>query len=492
MTTARDRILSGLHGNQSHDVESSPATSTLPWTDDIRGDDKTRIWRYLLNLPAGSPIPKIVQDLFGVDPDEDEREYQRHRKFVTRFVENAPIFKIDRQQQYTRVEPRPAAFHLRCHKQQSNTDAVGRSEDSAQPDSPTIVEQSPEERSLNQYPKDFAQNFLATRGCHEITPNRARVIEQQFAAYREQIAERWNILRNIYDEHPEYLLVPYRTLYNDETRVSDNWRRYHGAWQKATEEYSKAVCVTLTTTPWRFSSLDDMATETSENFNGFMSWVAQRLADRCDDLGTPGHNLRECPDCETNGTRPDYIKVLEWTDKGRPHLHVIIFGVNWLAPQQKISEQWQKSQARVVDVREVRREPVRNGTDGIEVDGHELAWFSQGDDDSSKTHEKAHMGKYLTEQMPANESVAETRERVGDDDDLWKTALFWATGKRFWSCSEDLSVTDDEDDEDALEDLAQYVFVGAAKSGDIPKHVWQSSVKMMTGTPTTRGKDPPD
>jgi hypothetical protein len=282
--------------------------------------------------------------------------------------------------------------------------------------------------------------------------------------------------------------VPYRTLYNDESRVDDNWRRYHGAWQTATEKYSKAVQITLTTDPKRYSSLKEMADETSENFNRFMSWCRRRLADRCDDLGTDGHNLRECPDCEEYGERPDYIKALEWTDAGRPHLHVILFGVDWLAPQQAIAAEWGKYQAAVVDVRTVRRKPVRE--DGIEVDGHEFAWFSSGDESTESKNEKAHMGKYLGEQMPAKESISATRKRVDDDSNLWKTAMFWATEKRFWTCSEDLSV-DDNEEEDKLEELAQYVFVGAAKSGDIPAHVWSSSVKLMTAD-IERGKDPPD
>lgn len=489
MTTARDRLLSGLHGTHSQDVESPTTTSTIPWSDDLRGDDKTRIWRYLLNVPTGAPISKIVTDLFGVTAGDDEAEYQRHHTFVTRFVEDAPIFKIDRRQRFNRVEPRPAAFHLTSPKQSSNTDAVERLGDSARADSPTVIEQSQEEVSLNQYPRDFARNFISSRGCQEMTPSRSRVLEQQFVSYLEQIEGRWNILKNMYDEHPEYLLVPYRTLYNDETRVQDNWRRYHGAWKKATQEHSKAVQITLTTDPKRYSSLDEMADDTSENFNRFMSWICRRLAERCDDLGTEGHNLRECPDCEEYGERPDFIKALEWTDAGRPHLHVILFGIDWLAPQREIAEQWGKYQAGVVDVRTVRRKPIRSG-DGIEVGEHEFAWFSSGDETTESKNEKAHMGKYLGEQMPANESIAQTRERVeDDDDDLWKTAMFWATGKQFWSCSEDFSLDDEMDEADDLEELAQYVFVGAAKSGDIPAHVWSSSVKMMGAT---RGKDPPE
>jgi hypothetical protein len=487
MSTPQERVFSGLHGGDWHDVKSNGASSTLPWSDDIRAEGKTKIWRYLLNCPTGAPVSTIAEHVFGVDADVDEAAYQREYRFVKRFVEEAPIFKIDTQQPYQHVEPRPAAFHLTSHKQNSNTGAVGRSsEPDAQTGPQTVVKQGRGEISVGKYPRDFARNFISSRGCKEMTDGRSRVVEEQFVNYLEQIDGRWNILKNIEDQHPEYLLVPYSTLYNDPQRVSDNWRRYHGAWKNATREYSVGVQITLTTDPKRHAHLQDMADSTSENFNRFMSWLRRRLADRCDDLGTEGHNLRECPHCEEYADRPDYIKALEWTDEGRPHLHVIIFGVDWVAPQHEIAEYWKKYQASVVDVRTVRRQPVR---DGIEIDGHHMAWMTTGDGDGNKKNEKAHMGKYLGEQMPANESIAETRERLEDpDDDLWKTAMFWTTGKQFWTCSEDLTVDESDDEEDEIQDLPQYVFVGAAKDGDIPKHVWSSSVKMMG---TTRGKDPP-
>lgn len=497
------------HILEAYDVKSTPSDG-LPWTDDPRGDDKTRVHQYLLNHPAGSPIPTIVDHLFGVNSENNDAEYQREYRFVKRFVESVPIYKIDRGQQFLHISPRPAAFHLTSPKHYSNTDAVGRSGNSnqsgestlgqsvreerarggsASTDSP-IVETTQTEIGLNKHPRDFAGDFLNSRGCTEMTRSRQKVIEQQFVNYREQIADRYNILRNINDEHPEYLLIPYRTLYNSEQRVSDNWRRYQNAWEAASNNYSRAIQITLTTDPKRYDSLQEMADATSENFNRFMSWVRRRLADRCDELGTEGHNLRDCPNCEEYGDRPDYIKVLEWTDKGRPHLHVIMFGIDWLAPQHEIASEWGKYQAAVVDVRSCRRVPAGNEA-GIRLDdGNTVRWMTSGDGEGNQKNEKAHQAKYLSEQMPANESVSQLQARVDDPDDhLWKTVMFWATGKRFWSCSEDLQI--DDRDEETIADLPQYVHVGAAKASDIPKHVWESSVKLM-GTQTTKGKDPPD
>jgi len=484
---ALSSVTSSIFDDLYPDLKDTP-TGTLPWSDDLRGDDKTRIFRYLLNIPSGVPVTTLVEHLFAVNPDSDEQEYQRHYKFTERFVDECPVLKIDRRQQATRCEARPAAFHLTSHKHNSNTTAVGRLDNNSGDDGEqTSVRVTPTEASLDQYPRDFAQNFISGRGMDEMTPDRATVLESQFVSYLEQIDGRWNILKNINGNHPEYLLAPYKTLYNSSERVDDNWRRYHVSWQNATEEYSNAVQITLTTDPKRFDSLQEMADATSENFNRFMSWCRRRLANRCEEVGTDGHRIGECPHCEEFADRPDYVKALEWTDAGRPHLHVILFGINWLAPQREIADQWSKYQAAVVDVRSVKKKPVRNG-DGISVGDHEFAWFSNGnsDDKDAQKNEKAHMGKYLGEQMPANESISVTRQRVEDDDDhLWKTAMFWATQKRFWSCSQDLKPSTGED---KLEELPEYVFVGAAKDGDIPKHVWETSVKMIG---CSRGKDPP-
>lgn len=417
-----------------------------PWAGDLRAEAKTRVYKYILHQPAGVPLPKILEDVFGVVAADDEDTYQREYKFVRRFVGNAEIFKIDRGQDLLHVEPRPAAFHLTGGKNHSNDGAVYR------------------------FPKDWTRNYLDS--FDTVTPDRAEAIERQFVRYRSQIEDRWNILKA---KNPEpgqrpYALVPYSTLYNDERTAADNWRRYNEAWENATRGYSEAVFVTLTTDPSEFDSIREMADDTMENFNRLKSWLRRRLADRCPDVGTDGHRIGECADCERYAELPPYIKVLEWTETGRPHLHVIFFGVDWLIPQRELSSYWADYQAEVVDVRQVRR--VRADRGGVEVDGTLYKWYSRNPKTGNMKNEKAHLGKYLDKQMPTGESVDDLQEEIAGDGPagLWKTALYWATGKRFWTCSRSLKGEPSESDE-----LARYWYVGAARFDKIPNHVMRNA-----------------
>ena len=444
------------------------ATGPYPWSGDLRGDDKTRILRYLLNIPEGTSLPILVEHIFGAKSEENEREYQRHYKFTERFVSQCPVLKIDRGQQVAQVEARPAAFHLRRPKHCSNTQDGG---------------------GVGQFPQDFAQDYLGSIG--RITDSRARMLEKQFVSYREQIDDRFNILRAADpNTTPEHLLVPYKTRFNSDARSGENWKKYHRAWRNATRKYDTGVALTLTTDPKKFDSLKEMCDNIFPNFNRFMSWLRRKLAHRCGDLGKEGHSLRDCSECEEYADRPDYVCALEFTEQGYPHLHVSIFGHDWIASQEAISNQWSKYQAEVVDVRGMDKRPANGSQNGVVVDDTEWIWMTSGNSEDGQKHEKAHQGKYLAENMPTNESIADLQERVkSDDSDLWKTAMFWATGSRFWTCSDDLKEAE-TDELLTIQEIADYVWVGAAKSKDIPKHVWQSCVTMIE-TNSGRGKDPP-
>lgn len=447
------------------------ATGPYPWSGDLRGDDKTRIFRYLLNIPEGTPISTLVEHIFDSRPADNEKEYQRNYKFTERFVDGCPVLKIDRGQQYLHCEPKPTAFHLKRPKHSSNNaDGVG----------------------VGQYPKEFAEDFLET--IQRVTDARAQMLEKQFVSYREQINDRFNILRAARDDvAPKYLLVPYATRFNSDARSSENWSKYHRAWRNATREYNKGVALTLTTDPKKFDSLKEMCDSIFPNFNRFMSWLRRKLAHRCSDLGTPGHNLHQCAECEEYGERPDYICALEFTEQGFPHLHVSLFGIDWIADQSVISDYWEQYQAEVVHVKGMSKRLANGSQNGVaDDDGKEWIWLTSGEGDKKAKNEKAHQGKYLAEAMPTNESIADLQEQVeADDSDLWKTAMFWASNKQFWTAAEDLKQPSDDDDDETelpIQEIANYVFVGAAKSGDIPKHVWETSVKMIG---SSRGKDPP-
>lgn len=423
-------------------VSKSGGHTAVPWQGDQRGEDKTRVLKYLLQEPDGVPLTLLVERLFGVSAREDEGKYQTEYKFVKRFVENSDFLKIDRGLDVLHAYPRPSAFHLTSGKNFSNTDAVYR------------------------FPKDWAASFLET--VDEVSGSRETILERQFFEYLEQIWDRWLIMKKRQPDPGEkpYLLRPYETLFNGESVARDNWRRYHGAWEQASEQYDVGVEVTLTTDPKKFDSVGEMSDSISTNFNRFMSWLVRGpLAERCSDVGQDGHSIRRCWKCR-DGERPDYIKVLEWTEKGRPHLHVMLFGMNYLVHQSQLSGYWDQYQGRIVDIRGVRN---RGGE-----------WLSKDPDTGTQKNEKAHLGKYLSKQMGLEESLEEVESMVGGGEGLWKTAMYWATGKHFWTCSTGLKLADEGEE---LIDIAEYMFIGAAKSSDIPGHVIENAYLQLSKPP---------
>jgi hypothetical protein len=56
------------------------------------------------------------------------------------------------------------------------------------------------------------------------------------------------------------------------------------------------------------------------------------------------------------GSRPSNLSVLEFTESGLPHVHIVLFGLNWAVPQSVLSQKWDElGQGSVVDIRAARR-----------------------------------------------------------------------------------------------------------------------------------------
>jgi hypothetical protein len=52
-----------------------------PWRDAAREADKTRLYRYVLNSPEGTPLSKVVADVFGdTSGDYSHTDYQLDRR----------------------------------------------------------------------------------------------------------------------------------------------------------------------------------------------------------------------------------------------------------------------------------------------------------------------------------------------------------------------------------------------------------------------------
>ncbi|MEA5406972.1 hypothetical protein VB773_04865 [Haloarculaceae archaeon H-GB2-1] len=168
------------------------------------------------------------------------------------------------------------------------------------------------------------------------------------------------------------------------------------------------------------------------------------------------------------GYRPPNLYVLEFTDSGLPHLHVVFFGVPWVTTQAALSTYWERrEQGRVVDVRRLSNRRGR------------WRWSGDRPDDAAGQTPRDYLSKSIralstvADMTPGDLFDAAAARRSGDPidalADLWKIALYWATGKRFFDGSGEL--TKDDNDADSVPHVPRYRFVGAAQYNDLPGYV---------------------
>jgi hypothetical protein len=234
----------------------------------------------------------------------------------------------------------------------------------------------------------------------------------------------------------------------------------------------------------------------SRNFNRLLSYMdsdPSTIADsRLDSTGEYPHATGR------PRKRPPYLKALEFTEKGYPHLHVLFFdvptresdGMPYLIDKQELSDKWRDyGQGQIVDLYpltfrddldEIEGQPF--GTKELLIDddgekkeidvpissgfvdwyrygdhGHDAAWIEENsrshnlidfhedtDDDGEAMQARtagAYLGKYLSATFG---SLMEAAGTETNDDSYahkaatWKLGLYWATNKRFWSVSRDI------------------------------------------------------
>ena len=156
--------------------------------------------------------------------------------------------------------------------------------------------------------------------------------------------------------------MPYKTRFNCSKRIKRLYAQYNGAWDNASNEYTKGIFLTLTTDPKRFGSLIKATKGMGQAWNRFLSWIGRQLV-KCPKCGKiqPIDQLKKWGRTETRGQkkyfkccdqphrltnnyhRPDYIKALEFDKGGKPHLHIAIFGCHWLTSKDQITKYWNRT-----------------------------------------------------------------------------------------------------------------------------------------------------
>ena len=304
---------------------------------------------------------------------------------------------------------------------------------------------------------------------------------------------------------------PFQTRFNSQGRIRKTFARFNQALEYEFDRASNAVLCTLTTDPGTYTdptrpdprSLYEQISEINTNFNRLLSYFDSDPSTKADTR--LNSVLSWTP--ELNGSvtgrprsRPSYIKALEFTEKGYPHLHVLFFdvperesdGMPWLIDKGELSKKWKDyRQGQIVDVYPLtyrddlddlgnfgKKKFVDDDGDEYEIPVSEgfVDWYRFGDhghtdewvdrnarshelidfynieepegseDDEPEIHQKtagAYLGKYLSATFGALLDTSESLE-PGDPDAYpdkiatWKLGLYWATNRRFWSLSRDI------------------------------------------------------
>jgi hypothetical protein len=177
------------------------------------------------------------------------------------------------------------------------------------------------------------------------------------------------------------------------------------------------------------------------------------------------------------GKKLDFIKVLEFAEKGYPHLHILFFdvptresdGMPWLIDKAELSAKWSDyGQGQIVDTYPLVKRDLDDLDDEFAGDNDQgfVDWYKYGDHDHSEEwiaarreeHDRidfdndddtkqatagAYLGKYLSAvfgglmQQVSSMGVPDDG-RYEDKAASWKLALYWATERQFWSMSKDL------------------------------------------------------
>jgi hypothetical protein len=299
------------------------------------------------------------------------------------------------------------------------------------------------------------------------------------------IEDIWNMFERVPGKGSDYLCLPYWTRFNSEQRASDLRSSYSRAWRRAERQYDIAVVVTYTTDPAQHDSIADARDALMENKNRVNQWL-KTDPESSDKASRPGY-------CPTN------LSVLEFTDSGIPHLHVVYFGVRWLTTQAALSRYWgdRRGQGDVVYVRQLSK---RGGEFVMPTDG-----LPDDPDAGGKRSARLYLGKSLralstvASMDPDDVADAASARRSGNprdtDDALWKVALYWALECRFFSGSPELTHdnpdADGDDDADSTDDGDDdsddtiWRYVGTARYDDIPAYIRDNARFIGSGTGPT-------
>ena len=438
-----------------------PPLPDAPWRGTPRATDRDALTRAALCNRQGAPLTTLAQEAFGVDAVDGGANYQLARRHFTGHPE---LFKTAKRGGMTWVWPTPDLLRRASLDQQVSTP-------SERPESAATA-------------KSNAGRMLHRRTGFDTAEERGDLLGA-FAAKRSATAGRFHALQDTFDPG-SHRLVPFSTRFNSGERVRETRERYRTGWSRAADRHDRGVVLTLTTDPSRFDSLGDACEGLLGDVNRLKDWLAY------DPEGGPARP----------GRRPPSVVVPEFTDDGKPHVHVAFFGISWLTTHGALSRYW--------SVERDRGEVV--WLDRIAERGGRWRWAADGgpahpDATATSPREYLETGVDLLA-ASADATAEEGREAVDTvarerGERLWKAALYWATDLPAVTVSPSLKPdSDDEGDRRAtapdgtpLPDDAppRWRYVGAARYDELPGYVRDGATVVQPDEHegACRGEPPP-
>lgn len=453
----------------------------------VRDDQRVRILKRLTAAPEGLMVKTLVSEVVkGQRPGECERfdgsdaDYQFVYRYVNALAAREPPL----------VEKRKTGGASLVTPTHRLLDLISEG-----------ISQTTGEGDPNLYDRQFCETYLRTAGS--VSDQGRRMLEDSLHRYVDRIED----YRLLFDVHlmgrrtgannTKRMTKNYKTRFNSQGRIRKAWARFNQSLEYAYERYDNAVLMTLTTDPGTYDdptrpdprSLGEMIEEINPNYNRLLSYMDT------DPSTIPDARLSSTPNYpEATGRpryRPPYLKALEFTEKGYPHLHVLMFdvptresdGMPYLIDKQELSDKWKDyGQGQIVDLYpltfrddldEIEGQPF--GTKELLIDDDDggkkeidvpisegfVDWYRYGDhshgeewiEENARSHDLidfaqkegmqartagAYLGKYLSAtfgsllEAAGSESLEET-DSYADKAATWKLGMYWATGKRFWS-----------------------------------------------------------
>jgi len=247
------------------------------------------------------------------------------------------------------------------------------------------------------------------------------LVSDLFEAYLEDTDRRVILLRSV--DTGEFLKLPYSHRFRP-NRLKAQLAKYDLAWEQAESRgYKRAVFLTLTTDPSKYNSLLEAYRDISPKWNRLMSWITKRL-----------------------GSRPLYILVFEFTKSGLPHIHAILFGISRIAPQDELNRRWgaftwlyslKYSRGQWIKVgnpkKKRKQAPKTNGPVFTDAKAYLRKYLSKAFRAFVHFSEPASQRDFWRQEAPVQADYE-------DWENLVQLALFWASGKRFFTTSVSLRV----------------------------------------------------